>query len=205
MSVKPIAGRKLGEFARLLEERGFGDEDFQRFFIENMGEVIANVMLSHLALRNAENNSIEFPIKTDLITLSLFATKGYLSISKDISLKGLAGRDFTGSNAVLIRNEWGSVDLEYEQVRLDAMGLRFGDVCELVAFEASYPKLENVTKSYAIFAPKYLWGLSTEGNETIAISMVDEFGKRQLFTHRPLRGKHLFTSSCEHFLLAFRK
>lgn len=39
-SVLPISARKTGELARLLEERGYGDKDFQ-FLIENPDQVVA--------------------------------------------------------------------------------------------------------------------------------------------------------------------
>lgn len=48
-TVQPISSRKTGGLARLLEERGIGNDDFQRYLVDRPNELVAYIM----AMKNA--------------------------------------------------------------------------------------------------------------------------------------------------------
>lgn len=80
-NVQPISARKAGEFCRLLEERGYGNNIFQKYFIENIEEIII-----HLKQRTFNPNEIRqywqkfykdnFGIQIDLSNLEIPEPQG---------------------------------------------------------------------------------------------------------------------------------
>lgn len=203
MSVQPISVRKTGELARLLEERGFGDDLFQKLFVENIRGVM-EFCLQKSALKNGEQ--ITFPITSDPIKISRFILKGYAFISNAISVQGIATNRFENNEALLI--EIGLFGLSLAQRRIEAFGLRFGNVHELVALNATFPVLPGVEGDYSIFAPNSIYKQPIleypreEGFESIATSIRID-GKLRLVDNVNIR--EMFLSPLPHFVLAFRK
>lgn len=137
-TVSPITGRKAGEFCRLLEERGIGDEEFQLTFIEGINDVVS-------WLRGDQEVEV-YPIIVDysqtleqMIAAGNYDWKNSDITSDHFPIKGTGTVELEGQLVHFGR----SMSSEAVIAELNKMGLRPGTVEEILAFGAKYPEKQR--------------------------------------------------------------
>ena len=132
--------------------------------------------------------------------------KGYAFISEKISFEGLAEKRFDNIYAMLISVR--GFDLNIAQKWVDAMGLRFGDIYELVAFNAMYRSRFPTRGEHTIFAPGSTYEVKLGDDPhpylAVAASVWNKDKKLRLVTAFSFRGFYMNTA-IPHYVLAFRK
>lgn len=147
MSVEPITARQAGEFARLLEEREVGGDEFQTLFVEGIENVMAwrnggKVTEDVVELSSPRPATEEYSLVIDhgMAIEELVRLGEYDSVNKNITSRNFpttrTGEEETTAILVHFDRDIESDDAVKE---LDAIGLRPAEADETLAFGKQYP------------------------------------------------------------------
>ncbi len=144
--VQPITGRQAGELCRLLEERSVGGEEFQKKLIERVNDLVCWIK---------GDQGIVYPITVDYNQSFEQMVKAgcYDWVDSDITaehfpVKGVGLVQLDGQLICFDK----SMSSEQILAELDKMGLRSGNVEELLAFGTKYPD-----RQFPVIEPASSW------------------------------------------------
>jgi hypothetical protein len=201
-----ISMESAWKFVELIQQRGIPEYLFEEVLVTGIDKLMTDYFLHYLALKNGD--SIEFPLRASKDEILQFADRGYKIKPKEILLSGLDNCIFTGKKAILIKTNH-AFDPTLFALTLESMGLRFGDIFEQIAFDASYRMLP-IEGEYGIFAPgseyKQLH-ISPLGRETRVPMSLYIKGAKQLFLAHNIKKQGLFFTPIfgTLYVLAFQK